>query len=695
MKTQPKFFQLALTSILLLSLTSLAGQNASALTSGVPDVKTTSLTVDNDLQAGFQNALSYPADPTADIPWSSGTNGVADIQAAFNQARMVENSQLGTSIPMLTLPSQAEWNVMSDGQKALWLINRERIDRGVAPLHDLETNVGGVAQYYADYLLDHNTWGHTADGRDPWKRLSDNPAIGACHDFLSVSENLAVYVTSGSSIALPIEKSIHMWMYEDGSCCGWGHRHAILWYPYNDNSGPLGREGFLGIGRANGGPYKGPFSQSWPFAEIIVMNVFDPCATWAYSDSPGAATLVSPSGGITNTAPTYTWNNVNAATRYYLWVSRVNSDGSLTTIHNNWYESAVACSGATCSITPVGVTLSTGQYRWWIQTWNENGSGPWSSPMNFGVGAPGMAGLVSPNGAITDNTPTFSWNSVTTATWYYLWVSKVNGDGSLTTVHTKWYTSVDACTGGACSVTPAGLTLTGGSNYRWWIQTWNDGGYGPWSSAMNFSLPVIPPPGVATLVLPSGAITDTTPTYTWNNVNAATWYYLWVNNAAGTPVIQQWYTAAQVCGNSTCSVTPGITLPSGNYSWWIQTWDDSGYGPWSSAMSFSLPVIPPPGAATLVSPSGGVSDTTPAYSWNQLNDSTWYFLWVSRVNSNGSLTTIHTKWYTSAEACSGATCSITPAGITLTSGNYRWWIQTWNDGGYGPWTSGVNFTILP
>jgi hypothetical protein len=112
-------------------------------------------------------------------------------------------------------------------------------------------------------------------------------------------------------------------------------------------------------------------------------------------------------------------------------------------------------------------------------------------------------------------------------------------------------------------------------------------------------------------------------------------------------------------------------------------------------MSFSLPVIPPPGAATLVSPSGGVSDTTPAYSWNQLNDSTWYFLWVSRVNSNGSLTTIHTKWYTSAEACSGATCTITPAGITLTSGNYRWWIQTWNDGGYGPWTSGVNFTILP
>jgi hypothetical protein len=34
------------------------------------------------------------------------------------------------------------------------------------------------------------------------------------------------------------------------------------------------------MGRASGGPYQGPFSQSWPYATIVVMNVFDPCATW-------------------------------------------------------------------------------------------------------------------------------------------------------------------------------------------------------------------------------------------------------------------------------------------------------------------------------------------------------------------------------------------------------------------------------
>lgn len=252
----------------------------------------------NDLSAGRASlaaaprasdpakALSYPPDPPGpDIPWTAGFSGVSDIQAAFNHARSVENTRLGTSIPMLTLPGQATWDSLSDGEKALWLINRERIDRGVAPLQGLESNVTSVAQYYADYLLDNNAWGHSADGRSPWERLEDNTAIGMCHDFLPIAENLAVFVTSGTSIPLPIEQAIYMWNYED-SGSSWGHRHAILWYPYTDNSGTPGSEGFLGIGRADGGPYKGSFDQTWNFAELIVMNVFDPCPAW--NDTPPA-----------------------------------------------------------------------------------------------------------------------------------------------------------------------------------------------------------------------------------------------------------------------------------------------------------------------------------------------------------------------------------------------------------------------
>jgi hypothetical protein len=181
---------------------------------------------------------------------------------------------------------------MSDGEKALWLINRERIDRGLLLLQGLEENVTGVAQYYAEYLLDNNQFSHTADGKTPWQRLDANPAIGVCRDFLNVAENLAVFVTSGFSIPMPIERSVYNWMYVDANST-WGHRHAILWYPYTDNSGTVGMEGFLGIGRANGGPYKGPFSSPWPFAEIIVMNVFDPCTTWGQTIPAVTTTSIS------------------------------------------------------------------------------------------------------------------------------------------------------------------------------------------------------------------------------------------------------------------------------------------------------------------------------------------------------------------------------------------------------------------
>jgi uncharacterized protein YkwD len=221
---------------------------------------------------------AYPVDPISDTSWSCPMSTVADVQCAFNAARTAENGMLGTSIPNLTMPSQAIWDGMSDAEKALWLINRERLDRGIDALHGIETNVSGVAQYYAQYLLDNNATGHTADGQTPWERLDSNAAINACHDFLSVAENLAYFWTSGTSIPLPIERSVYMWMYDDSSSA-WGHRHAILWYPYDDNSGTAGMEGFLGIGRASG-PHQG-----WNFAEMIVMNVFDPCSSWDYDES--------------------------------------------------------------------------------------------------------------------------------------------------------------------------------------------------------------------------------------------------------------------------------------------------------------------------------------------------------------------------------------------------------------------------
>ena len=96
------------------------------------------------------------------------------------------------------------------------------------------------------------------------------------------------------------------------------------------------------------------------------------------------------------------------------------------------------------------------------------------------------------------------------------------------------------------------------------------------------------PPSAATLTSPNGPTTNN-PTYTWNKVPEATWYNLYVSGPSNY-VFTVWYRASDVCGASMCSV-PNATsgLASGNYRWWVQTWNNVGYGPWSTGMDFSVP----------------------------------------------------------------------------------------------------------
>lgn len=201
------------------------------------------------------------------------------------------------------------------------------------------------------------------------------------------------------------------------------------------------------------------------------------------------------------------------------------------------------------------------------------------------------------------------------------------------------------------------------------------------------------PATVTTLIEPTGIITDSTPTYRWNAVSDSTWYFLWVNDSTGN-IIKKWYTSADVdcvSGSGVCSVTPTLALALGSGNWWIQTWNNSGFGAWSSAGAFELSSSEPPAATTLISPSGDITDTTPSYSWNAIAGSSWYYLWVNDSSGN-----VIKKWYTAnAVGCGSGTgiCSVTPT-ETLAQGSGRWWIQTWNSLGYGPWSALMDFNLI-
>ena len=175
--------------------------------------------------------------------------------------------------------------------------------------------------------------------------------------------------------------------------------------------------------------------------------------------------------------------------------------------------------------------------------------------------------------------------------WFYVdgpnwsgtnWVGSASVSG-LSAGSTDWYSFDWPIPSGATSGT-----------YTYWAQVWTDKSISDWSSAQTFDVSCGGMPGPATLISPTGIITDNTPTYSWNAVSGSTWYYLWVNDSTGNK-IKQWYTAAQAgcASGGTCSVTPATTLSYGAGQWWIQTWNSNGYGPWSDPLSLTLQWLNP------------------------------------------------------------------------------------------------------
>lgn len=213
-------------------------------------------------------------------------------------------------------------------------------------------------------------------------------------------------------------------------------------------------------------------------------------------------------------------------------------------------------------------------------------------------------------------------------------------------------------------------------------------------------------PGKVTLTSPSGTITDTTPTLTWNTTDCATWYRLFVWDSQEERVHVEWYEASDVCSGNSCGVTLD-TLASDSYEFWVKSWSE--YGKiWSDGQTFIVqgnepdpvvpdpvvpdpvvpdPVVLPPAKVSESSPSGSIQDTSPTFVWSKANDATWYLL----LAQDSSQQRVHKKFYDSTEICSGSSCSVTPD-LDLDGGSYTFWVKSWNEGGF-TWSDGKSFSL--
>ena len=187
----------------------------------------------------------------------------------------------------------------------------------------------------------------------------------------------------------------------------------------------------------------------------------------------------------------------------------------------------------------------------------------------------------SPFSTTNNTAPTFTWEEDRAYSWYQLWVGYPNDDK----VFAEWYDSADICSNGSCSVDPP-LDLTNG-NYEWYIKSWNDN-CTIWSDSMAFTIQIGgTPPSKIAHTSPSGTTQDSTPTCTWVEDPASTWYKFWVGFPNGDKIFAQWYDAADICSDGYCTVTTEIESIPGDYEWYVKSWNDYGKV-WSDGMSFSV-----------------------------------------------------------------------------------------------------------
>jgi hypothetical protein len=191
---------------------------------------------------------------------------------------------------------------------------------------------------------------------------------------------------------------------------------------------------------------------------------------------PPVPSPLAPSGAITTPVPTFSWSAVGGnVTQYVMGVTKANGNS----IYQIWYDTGV-CTAGTCSVTPT-TPLALGGYTWAVRGRNAAGPGDWCNPVSFTVLPPPPPALISPNGSVATQTPTFVWNASPGAATYVLAVLTPGGS----TVYEVY--GLSSCPGGICSTTPA-TALAEGSSYGWRVRGANVAAMGEWSAVMSFRI---------------------------------------------------------------------------------------------------------------------------------------------------------------------------------------------------------------
>jgi len=260
-----------------------------------------------------------PPNNGQNIPYFTVGTKPSDIEAAFNYARSKDPS-VETN---LTLPSEEVWNSMSQEEQALYILNKERTDRGLKPFEGVvpfntPNSLAQVAQNYTEVLFKSNTLAHDLDGSvtERITRVIPEDKI----EFIPYNESLYAEGNSFKLDPVPLIKAIYTWIYADANVASgeaWGHRAMCLMKVPDDDFGIKGAEGIIAFGMKQGEDYA-----MYPGfkSSVVVMNAINPSPEWSgVYKLPAlcyASKLQTPftrytNGTIYDTNTSLTWQDIN------------------------------------------------------------------------------------------------------------------------------------------------------------------------------------------------------------------------------------------------------------------------------------------------------------------------------------------------------------------------------------------------
>jgi len=275
-----------------------------------------------------------------------------------------------------------------------------------------------------------------------------------------------------------------------------------------------------------------------------------------------APNLVAPTGRIPTTTPTLTWEGVQGAQTYRVFLSSLTGGG--TRLYDVSNINALSFT--------VPQPLGLGSYRYWVMATSAFGdTSNWSVPKDFQVvAAPVLSG---PSSSTFDSTPSFSWSRLGAATSYDLRIDQVLPTSVV--VGFRMFT-----TGSVTSLTvPDNQALPNGT-YRARIRARSADTQGDYSVMLEFSVGGRP---IVNAIPPSS---NQQPTITWGIVDGASSYEIFISNT-----IDPTKALVRVAGLTVPRFTPTTPLAQGNlYRVWVRAINSatSLYGPWSNPVDFLI-----------------------------------------------------------------------------------------------------------